>query len=225
MSQGRSEADARQLAGEDILKRLGESAMSGALMGVLFGSGASASGYHRAQLAARGDAKLLSGEMPTPRELEAMNLSDAEARGTMVLLNLDQADGAGDGYQMGQTFGETSDTVITDGSHLENGQLKPNITYKTGEHDYVYQTNENGLISCVIADGLQFKTHDGRLKHNSNTYGKQEGDHAGHLIGDRFGGSSELDNLVSQAKNVNMSEYKVIENQWAAALKMDRRFL
>ena len=28
-----------------------------------------------------------------------------------------------------------------------------------------------------------------------------------------------MDNLVSQAKNVNMSEYKVIENQWAAALK------
>ena len=93
------------------------------------------------------------------------------------------------------------------------------MTYKTGEHDYIYQTNENGLISCVIADDLQFKTHDGRLKHNSKTYGKQEGDQAGHLIGDRFGGSPELDNLVSQAKNVNMSEYKVIENQWAAALK------
>jgi len=28
-----------------------------------------------------------------------------------------------------------------------------------------------------------------------------------------------LDNLVSQAKNVNLSEFKVIENQWAKALE------
>lgn len=42
---------------------------------------------------------------------------------------------------------------------------------------------------------------------------------AGHLFGDRFGGTPELDNLVSQAKNVNLSEFKVIENQWAKALE------
>ena len=28
-----------------------------------------------------------------------------------------------------------------------------------------------------------------------------------------------MDNLVTQAKNVNLSEYKAIENQWASALK------
>lgn len=28
-----------------------------------------------------------------------------------------------------------------------------------------------------------------------------------------------MDNLVSQAQNVNLSEYKVIENQWAKALE------
>lgn len=42
---------------------------------------------------------------------------------------------------------------------------------------------------------------------------------AGHLAGDRFGGSSELDNLVSQSSNVNLSQYKKLENQWANALK------
>jgi len=31
--------------------------------------------------------------------------------------------------------------VITDGSHIENGKLKPNVTYQTGEHEYLYQTN------------------------------------------------------------------------------------
>ena len=55
--------------------------------------------------------------------------------------------------------------------------------------------------------------------HNSNTYGKEIGDHAGHIFGDRFGGSPELDNLVSQAQRVNQSEFKVIENEWAKALE------
>ena len=114
---------------------------------------------------------------------------------------------------------DVTDNVITDGSHLENGKLKPNVTYKTGEHDYFYTTNEDGLIVNARTDDLQLKDHEGRHKHNPNTYGKESGDHAGHLFGDRFGGSPELDNLVSQAKNVNLSEYRVIENHWASALK------
>ena len=93
MSQGKSEADAKKLANGDLFARLCESAASGALMGVLFGGGASASSYYRSQLAARGEAKLRAKDMPTPRELEALNAREAEARGAMVLLNLDQFDG------------------------------------------------------------------------------------------------------------------------------------
>ena len=114
---------------------------------------------------------------------------------------------------------DVSDNILTDGSHLENGKLKPNVTYKTGEHDYFYTTNEDGLIVSARTDDLQLKKHERRHKHNPNTYGKEPGDHAGHLIGDRFGGSPELDNLVSQAENVNKREYRKIEERWAKALK------
>ena len=38
------------------------------------------------------------------------------------------------------------------------------------------------------------------------------------MAGDRFGGSPELDNLVSQSQNVNLSQYKKIENEWAKAI-------
>ncbi|WP_415331149.1 DNA/RNA non-specific endonuclease [Clostridium perfringens] len=113
--------------------------------------------------------------------------------------------------------------IITDGSHILNGKLKPNITYKTGEHEYIYKTNEKGFIKNAKTDKLQLKKHQGRLNHKSNTPGKQTGDHAGHLFGDRFGGSPELDNLVSQAKKVNLSEYKIVENQWAKALKKGQK--
>lgn len=50
--------------------------------------------------------------------------------------------------------------IITDGSHLENGKLKPNVTYKAGEYNYIYKTNVDGLIVSASADDLQFKTHE-----------------------------------------------------------------
>lgn len=118
---------------------------------------------------------------------------------------------------------DSVDDIIRDGSHLEDGKLKPNVKYQTGEHEYIYQTNERGLISKASTDNLQFKTHEGRLNHNSNTYGKGANDHAGHLFGDRYGGSPDIDNLVSQADHVNTSEYKKIENIWAKAKEEGKR--
>ena len=43
-------------------------------------------------------------------------------------------------------------------------------------------------------------------------------DPAGHLIADLFGGSPELDNLVSQSKLVNQKVYRDIERKWQKAL-------
>ena len=68
-------------------------------------------------------------------------------------------------------------------SHMnEDGTLKPNQEYKAGENGYTYKTDANGNISSAHADELKFKTHDGRLNHNSNTAGKLPGDDAGHLF-------------------------------------------
>ena len=97
--------------------------------------------------------------------------------------------------------------------------LKPNITYRAGEFNYLYKTDELGRIKEFSTDNLQLTKRDKRLSHNPNTPGKQPGDHAGHLAGDRFGGSPELDNLVSQLSDVNLGTYKKIENQWDNALR------
>ena len=127
---------------------------------------------------------------------------------------------AGDLVDWGdEIFDELSDPIISDGSHMENGRPKPNVVYQTGEHDYRYQTNERGLIVRVVAKVLKLKEHIARLEYNSNTYGKEPGDHAGHLIADWFGGSPELDNLVSQAGRVNCVEFLKLEHKWAAALR------
>lgn len=102
-----------------------------------------------------------------------------------------------------------------------NGNLKPNVRYKTGKPgtniEYEYQTDARGRIVRAKAEELKLDD-SGRARHNSDTPGKQDGDHAGHLFGDRFGGSPELDNLVSQARHVNLSEFKKIENNWAREL-------
>ncbi|MGL5150829.1 MAG: DNA/RNA non-specific endonuclease [Clostridium sp.] len=93
------------------------------------------------------------------------------------------------------------------------------MKYKAGEYDYLYKTDEMGRISKFETDNLKLTERESRLPHNHDTPGKLSGDHAGHLAGDRFGGSPELDNLVSQSSNVNLSQYKKIENQWATAIK------
>lgn len=109
--------------------------------------------------------------------------------------------------------------VLRDGSHLnDDGSLKPNVRYQSGEFEYIYTTDENGHISSFHTDELQMKTHEGRLRHDPNTLGKLEGDHAGHVVADLFGGSPKLDNLVSQLREVNLSQYRKLEIQWANAL-------
>ena len=120
----------------------------------------------------------------------------------------------------GNTGGGTAtvEKVFTDNPFDETGNLKPNIKYRTGEFKYHYETDANGRISNWSTDNLQLTERDGRLNYKSDTPGKIEGDHAGHLAGDRFGGSPELDNIVSQSQNVNLSHYKKIENQWAKAI-------
>ncbi|WP_299515467.1 DNA/RNA non-specific endonuclease [uncultured Rummeliibacillus sp.] len=112
--------------------------------------------------------------------------------------------------------------LVGKGEQFTNGRknrLKPNIRYQTGEYDYFYETDGVGRISKFETDNLQLTTRENRLSHSRNTLGKVKGkDHAGHLAGDRFGGSPKLDNLVSQLSDVNLKQYKKIEDEWAAAL-------
>ncbi|MDQ0884271.1 T7SS effector LXG polymorphic toxin [Peribacillus sp. V2I11] len=114
-------------------------------------------------------------------------------------------------------------TFVDKEQQFTNGRknrLKPDIRYKTGEYDYLYETDNLGRITKFEAENLQLTVRKDRLSHSKNTPGKVKGqDHAGHLAGDRFGGSPKIDNLVSQLSDVNLKQYKKIEYKWAAALK------
>ena len=99
------------------------------------------------------------------------------------------------------------------------GPLPSNTTYLAGEFGYEYETDSQGRLASWHAPELQLTERTGRLPYVHNTPGKQPGDHAGHLAGDRFGGSGQLDNLVSQYWLVNLSSYKKLENEWYKAIQ------
>ena len=103
--------------------------------------------------------------------------------------------------------------------HMKDGRLLPNVRYQAGEFDYFYETDHLGRLNKFETDKLQLTERTERLKHNPDTPGKLSDDHSGHLAGDRFGGSPELDNLVSQASKVNVSDYRILENKWAKAIE------
>ena len=104
-----------------------------------------------------------------------------------------------------------------------SGRLRPDAKYKSGEFGYNYETDNLRRITSFNAEDLRITSRGERLRHNPNTPGKLSGDHAGHLAGDLFGGSSELDNLVSQSPNVNLREYRKIENIWAKAIREGKK--
>ncbi len=127
------------------------------------------------------------------------------------------------GMDFVDAFGHPSQKQFVESALDENGNLKPNVRYQSGEFEYYYETDELGRICTYETDDLHLTTRTDRLKHNPNTAGKEAGDHAGHLFGDRFGGSADLDNLISQSAHVNQSDYKIIENRWAEALKNNKK--
>ncbi|GAB2024490.1 DNA/RNA non-specific endonuclease [Lactovum odontotermitis] len=107
----------------------------------------------------------------------------------------------------------------------EGGKLRPNVQYRASapgtNHSYIYETNLEGDIVRVRADELSWKGDRKRLTNKRNTPDKLKDDEAGHLIADQFDGSPELDNLVSQARDLNRgagSEWKEMETQWRDAL-------
>ncbi|MCM3317445.1 DNA/RNA non-specific endonuclease [Rummeliibacillus stabekisii] len=155
---------------------------------------------------------LPSGKLPAKAD-EYLAIKQAEKDGVL----------AGKGTGKGNAVLNEEKTLVETGKHFTNGRknkLKPNIRYKTGEYDYFYETDNLGRIEKFETDKLQLTVRDERLSHSKNTPGKVKGqDHAGHLAGDRFGGSPKIDNLVSQLSDVNLKQYKKIENEWAAALK------
>ncbi len=176
--------------------------------------------------------KIADTPLPTPQfamaggaKMPQATIGDAVNSAKNSVMNFAQKVKDGVGKGAGNRSARESDvkTLVGRGEQYTNGRknrLKPDIRYKTGEYNYFYETDSAGRIVKFETENLQLTTRTDRLSHSKNTPGKIKGqDHAGHLAGDRFGGSPKIDNLVSQLSEVNLKQYKKIEDEWAAALK------
>ncbi|WLR42630.1 T7SS effector LXG polymorphic toxin [Bacillus carboniphilus] len=165
------------------------------------------------------------GQLRVPVGVEAQQLATSAGRVTNLNLNTKTLSDVKQQVMMKaeggkKSFSKSENGVIKDGSHINKiGELKPNVKYQAGEYDYQYRTDDNGRINEFNANDLKLTKRNNRLPHKSNTPGKEPGDHAGHLAADRFGGSPDYDNLVSQSSSVNLSKYKKLENKWAKAIE------
>ncbi|MFE4813377.1 T7SS effector LXG polymorphic toxin [Peribacillus simplex] len=152
--------------------------------------------------------------------MEKQTIKEAYQKFTVKDSKVEGVSGESISKGTGNKTSQVPDVIIRDGSHMhKDRKLKPNVKYQAGEYEYLYETDSMGRLKEFNADDLKLTERANRLPHKSNTPGKEAGDHAGHLAADRFGGSPDLDNLVSQSSSVNLSKYKKLENQWATAIK------
>lgn len=95
--------------------------------------------------------------------------------------------------------------------------------YKSGEYEYeVSAGGKSATGSLKIADAPE---RDSKAQASAGGDFRRSKDHewgaddGGHLIGARFGGETGEENLTAQNRNLNRSDYKQMENDWAARLE------
>jgi hypothetical protein len=104
-----------------------------------------------------------------------------------------------------------------------NGPLQPNTDYVVSGR-YTYHTDANGRVEQVTGT-LDLKHADrngyqqGKAGQEGGVKDGQAGDEGGHLIAAIFNGPGEQINYHAMDGTLNKSGWKVMENEWSAALK------
>lgn len=98
-------------------------------------------------------------------------------------------------------------------------QLKPFPRVKYIINGAEYLTDDAGRVvksKVKLSSSTIGKSHrdSGVQKQMAKLKNSHEGDDAGHLIADQFGGSSNMVNLVPMKGDINKGTYKQMENEW-----------
>lgn len=112
-------------------------------------------------------------------------------------------------------------------NNIDNTQIKNiNYTYvrKKSINGYEYEIDNLGRTTEVQAK-LKLLKAERNKKNQLNIGGDErlETDVGGHLIGSRFNGSGEVENLIAQNSTINNSGYKKFENKWAKLLEEGKK--
>ena len=89
---------------------------------------------------------------------------------------------------------------------------------------YDYQINEYNQITQAKGElRIENGTRNAYAQRIAGGENRHINDDGGHLIGTRFGGSGELDNLVAEDRYINRGSFKSLENDWAKNLEDGNR--
>lgn len=111
---------------------------------------------------------------------------------------------------------ETSSLLIESLNDSELFEKSDVGEYEYSENEFGKQANGSLLLSDEIS----------RNAYNQRRVGgefRREDDDGGHLIGHRFCGSSDMENLFPQNRNFNRGAYKSLENEWERLLEEDKK--
>lgn len=123
---------------------------------------------------------------------------------------------------------ESKDNKETQIETQEHDKNKLQSSERYDSNGYHYETDKQGRIKhCEGTLRLEKNNErnpyaqlkaggEDRRRDGDDARGKDDG---GHLIGRRFGGSKDLDNLIAQNSRFNRGEYKSMEDDWQKRLE------
>ncbi len=85
---------------------------------------------------------------------------------------------------------------------------------------YDYEFDEDGRVSKASGH-LRLEEGERNLQAQREAGGefRRDSDDGGHLIGTRFSGSGESENIIAEDSHLNRSGFKTVENHWAEELE------
>ncbi len=134
----------------------------------------------------------------------------------------------GESYESRESTDSHEKKQNVDRQHLESRyKMRERAQeYEAGEEKYKYETDKQGRIKRCSGE-LKLHPENERNNYAQRKVGGEDRrkgelekkDEGGHLIGRRFGGSAEIDNLIAQDSKLNRGEYKKMEDSWEDYLK------
>lgn len=111
-----------------------------------------------------------------------------------------------------------SETTADRRGFLENLE-DPDLFENNPQGEYHYAKSDSGKSAWGSLELSDEGVRNPQAQREAGREFREETDDGGHLIGTRFGGSPELENIDAQDRNLNRGAYKREENRWADSLE------
>jgi hypothetical protein len=109
------------------------------------------------------------------------------------------------------------DGIDAEHNGFTNDLANPNLFNNGGEYDYLETEHGKGARGSLEISDERIRNPRAQLEAGGED--REARDQGGHLIGTRFGGSPDSENLEAQDRDVNLRGFKGLENEWAQSLE------